>query len=1210
MRSAAEPDLVTEHVAAARTASGLSVAFSVSNVGRAAAPASRSRVYLSADSHLDASDVRTDITGAAPSLRPRHTWRGVAELTTAVLLRAESSAQSRTRFRVIVCADNRHSVHEVNESNNCAASASISFGGHVTPPPPPPSAPGAPQNLHVVDVSNTAAAITWSPPTSGSLVDHYELFVSNKSFGATTTTLASFTGLVCGTVEVIGVEAVDRNGHRSTRATLTVQLMGCGGTSGGTGGSGGSGGGSGGGGSGGGGSSGGGTAGNGGAEPTGPVTIAPAQAVAIAGTGGAVGVTLDVPSTAFPSGTSVQIAATTVADAAPGGATANAYEIQATTEPSTPVQLTVPVPGSANTTDYVLAWWSDDTQTWQPVPTSHDDQRHVVSAEVTHFSKWWAVPAHWLLKQTVGAPGSAPACSGLGPAWVKQVSWTATDDLGLAMSCAGDGPNNQFEVTVAPNHNAAIYVTFNERPVSASYETDVGIRIPVSASLMFADGSNTRIYLPQTFTLHADFAQPAGTVDKPVETLLNGDAGRDVVTYLFDVMTFALQSALGDWPKTGPLASSAMVSCMSDLIDIPTFSLKPAILNGDWTQAAEDEYKCFVDSVKANIRAGRFDGVNAEVVARSLAKIAGPLGVINRAQDAKDYASAAVAADVDRFSRSAVITAELFVASQPQGTSDRDTLVTQATGKIVTVAANGTSYFFDGSRLHWISDDQTYWCLIDSGRSAITVDTQYEADLLGNGQPWQAPCLSQQRTRGHVVREALSGASYTVSDDGLWHWIPDGGTYNCLIATLPLIQSDWAHINSLRGSNGEHEGAHASCTATTPPRDAIAAAATNKIVSVSSTGTSYFFDGTTLHWIPDDQTYWCLVDSGKQVYQVTAQADADLLGSGQPWQPQCFSLQRIVGHIVRENSTGASYTVSGDGLWHWIPDGGTFNCLATTMAVIQSDWAQINSLRGPNGEHEGAHASCGAPPPSERDVLAAAATGKVLTVDANGTSYYFDGTTLHWIPDSNTYWCLVDGGRGVYHVSEQRQADLLGSGQPWQPQCFSLQRIVGHIVRETSSGASYTVSSDGLWHWIPDGGTFNCLAVTMSVVQSNWSQINSLRGPNGEHEGAHASCGGAPASGPTYQVANSGIGVRLRHSPHANDTYPPGVGPYDGYSIQLLCQDWGDAMGPRNNHVWDYIAWNGYRAWIPDAYTNTPAPSNQYTAGIPHPCPTSVGGSG
>lgn len=95
---------------------------------------------------------------------------------------------------------------------------------------------------------------------------------------------------------------------------------------------------------------------------------------------------------------------------------------------------------------------------------------------------------------------------------------------------------------------------------------------------------------------------------------------------------------------------------------------------------------------------------------------------------------------------------------------------------------------------------------------------------------------------------------------------------------------------------------------------------------------------------------------------------------------------------------------------------------------------------------------------------------------------------------------------------------------------------------------------------------------------------------------------------PVYHVKDSVIGVRLRHSPHATDTYPNGVGPHDGDAFQLVCQDWGDPMGTRDNHIWDYIYWAGYAAWIPDVWTDTPGLANQYS--YTHPCPGSVGGTG
>jgi CHAP domain len=96
--------------------------------------------------------------------------------------------------------------------------------------------------------------------------------------------------------------------------------------------------------------------------------------------------------------------------------------------------------------------------------------------------------------------------------------------------------------------------------------------------------------------------------------------------------------------------------------------------------------------------------------------------------------------------------------------------------------------------------------------------------------------------------------------------------------------------------------------------------------------------------------------------------------------------------------------------------------------------------------------------------LRAQAAGKIVTVTANGTSYVYLGVNdphpLRWISDTNTYWCVLDGGKQVYNVSAQALADALGNGQPWQSQCLSVRRVIGHIVRETG-GTAYTVTDNG-----------------------------------------------------------------------------------------------------------------------------------------------------
>jgi hypothetical protein len=87
-----------------------------------------------------------------------------------------------------------------------------------------------------------------------------------------------------------------------------------------------------------------------------------------------------------------------------------------------------------------------------------------------------------------------------------------------------------------------------------------------------------------------------------------------------------------------------------------------------------------------------------------------------------------------------------------------------------------------------------------------------------------------------------------------------------------------------------------------------------------------------------------------------------------------------------------------------------------------------------------------------------------------------------------------------------------------------------------------------------------------------------------------------PASGRAYQVQNAG-GVQLFNSANSSDVKGPGPG--NGASVTVVCQTWGDAVGVRNNHIWDYIRWNGAEGFIPDAYTNTAPPADNYIAGMP-----------
>ena len=134
--------------------------------------------------------------------------------------------------------------------------------------------------------------------------------------------------------------------------------------------------------------------------------------------------------------------------------------------------------------------------------------------------------------------------------------------------------------------------------------------------------------------------------------------------------------------------------------------------------------------------------------------------------------------------------------------------------KIITVDAT-KPYRLDPTEnvvlLRWldaslIPDAETFLCLAEYTLAYILpVATQQDADFLGSGKPWVSPCFAVGAVRNHIVSDTKTSTSYYITNDDLWHWIPDAKTYNCLRSrNLSVIESNTTQINSLLPT---HEGA-------------------------------------------------------------------------------------------------------------------------------------------------------------------------------------------------------------------------------------------------------------------------------------------------------------------------------------------------------------------------------------------------------------------
>jgi chitodextrinase len=109
-----------------------------------------------------------------------------------------------------------------NASNRLEAQGSVTTGICSDT-----SAPSAPTGLLRSAATANSITLTWSASTDNVGVTGYTAFRDSATAGTTISTSYTYTGLVCGATYVLGVEAYDAAGNRSSRSTLTAATSSC-----------------------------------------------------------------------------------------------------------------------------------------------------------------------------------------------------------------------------------------------------------------------------------------------------------------------------------------------------------------------------------------------------------------------------------------------------------------------------------------------------------------------------------------------------------------------------------------------------------------------------------------------------------------------------------------------------------------------------------------------------------------------------------------------------------------------------------------------------------------------------------------------------------------------------------------------------------------------------------------------------------------------
>jgi Ca2+-binding RTX toxin-like protein len=88
-------------------------------------------------------------------------------------------------------------------------------------------APSTPSELGQTAMSETSVSVSWTASSDNVSVTGYEVFVGSAMTMATATTSSTLGGLACGQSYLIGVEALDAAGNRSTRGQVSASTSVC-----------------------------------------------------------------------------------------------------------------------------------------------------------------------------------------------------------------------------------------------------------------------------------------------------------------------------------------------------------------------------------------------------------------------------------------------------------------------------------------------------------------------------------------------------------------------------------------------------------------------------------------------------------------------------------------------------------------------------------------------------------------------------------------------------------------------------------------------------------------------------------------------------------------------------------------------------------------------------------------------------------------------
>ncbi|MEM6998191.1 MAG: SGNH/GDSL hydrolase family protein, partial [Patescibacteria group bacterium] len=249
-----------------------------------------------------------------------------------------------------------------------------------------------------------------------------------------------------------------------------------------------------------------------------------------------------------------------------------------------------------------------------------------------------------------------------------------------------------------------------------------------------------------------------------------------------------------------------------------------------------------------------------------------------------------------------------------------------------------------------------------------------------------------------------------------------------------------------------------------------------RIVSVA--GEDHFISsgpsGPTRHYIPNAETYNCLVGRGHPDIGASEKHFIEKYTDRQD-DAECFDDSYYGGKIV-DFGTNAKYFIAisnGERKYHHIPDGYTYECLVAKGHQDIGEHTESYISKYVGKAHD---ATC-----IDKDYW----HGNIANID--GESYYLrsDGT-YQWLRWQGEYSCYVARGSKIRSASRSFIDSHFSYTGRADPFCIDSGYYKNKVVRIAGSSASYFVSSAGTLQHIGSTSAYYCLLERSGVsVRSN-----------------------------------------------------------------------------------------------------------------------------